>query len=111
MCGKGFTVQHKQKSALLMTYPVLIHCEFYPEEIKVEIKQHQHGNEPITCVPPRVYCYVMLFLVYHQTGQIELRNKTLDRLCTEVEVGDFFTELERPLVLALVQKCLDLAAY
>ena len=63
----------------------------------------------LTSIPPKVYTYVLLFLTYHKTGNTEARNETLDKLCESVNDQQFIDETQRPLVSALVDRCLNIA--
>lgn len=112
MCGKGYTIQHKRKHALACTYVVLAESRFYPEEIGFDIKHHEKKLSIMhsTFIPPRVYCYVLLFLAYHRTGRHDLGSGVLDKFFESIDDSDFISEPERPLVSALMQRLVTISS-
>ncbi|KAJ8317542.1 hypothetical protein KUTeg_005446 [Tegillarca granosa] len=110
LCGKGFQTEFKLKSACARYYACIVSCMFYPDEIAVEVKKYKKKYFDITLIPPKVYCYVLLFLTYHRTRNEQLRRRTLEKLHEATKDEIFINESEKEIVSALFERCLEIAS-
>lgn len=107
MCGKGYSYHYKLTNSVANSYVCVPSYGFYPKKIREEIKRHE--DKGYTYIPPRVYCCVLIFLTYHRTGQTDLINLSLERLIESADDQHFVDKYERPMALALVQRCVEIA--
>lgn len=109
LCGKGLKLELKIKSALARPYVCVVSCMFYPVEIDVEVKKYEKKHCDATLIPPKIYCYVLLFLTYHRTRNEQLRSQTLEKLYEATKDEHFINESEKELVSALFKRCIEIA--
>lgn len=106
--GKGLTLSKKFNSGIFaFAYLCIVDCMFYPSEIERELFQHSFEN--MAFINPFVYSYVLMFLSYFHMNSRQNMSDTLNKLLPTVKEGMSDDDMETPVAISLVEKCIHLS--